>query len=278
MTCASSKVRNVNMKAIATITLAAVALVIAGVGPVKVGASTSSSLQMRASMQDRVAARTFYTRLVLGDVARSKMTRSLNAALSPALLKVLSKQLSALGAPSWKYLGQETSPLGKVSLFRLIFRNTNLYYTFGRTSSGKIFDATFTNSRPLDHLSVAARSLRTKAPESLNIDSKQRVHRSLAAENFYKHLQAGKIDRSKLSGSMNDALTNGLLKTLSQQLSTLGTPEWTYIGKNSSSSGNIMVFQLTFRNLVLYYSFGESPGGTIFDVTFTKARPPIDGN
>ena len=50
-----------------------------------------------------------------------------------------------------------------------------------------------------------------------------------AAKALYSELLVGKIDRSKMSPEINNALTDATAQTLAKQLTALGTPTWQYL-------------------------------------------------
>ena len=104
---------------------------------------------------------------------------------------------------------------------------------------------------------LAQGSPSTAAPESVAVTT--------AAKAFYTSLQTGSIDRSHLSGDLNSALTDDLLKTLSRQLTALGTPVWTFLRLKQTPNGSISQYRLNYTSgATIYYSFGATEKGTVF--------------
>lgn len=98
--------------------------------------------------------------------------------------------------------------------------------------------------------------------------------RSSAAQTTYQELAQDRLDRSRLSATLNDELTPSFLDTLSQQLSLLGTPHWRYDGDGSVSGKPALVFTLSYSNgIVLYYGYGADDNGVVVAL-FIGTQPP----
>ncbi|MBV8726517.1 MAG: hypothetical protein JO233_01925 [Candidatus Eremiobacteraeota bacterium] len=95
-----------------------------------------------------------------------------------------------------------------------------------------------------------------------------------AAKTFYAQLVLGKVDRSKLSTEVNNAITDPLLGTFSKQLSEAGTPTWQYVKEMKTPWGPSSIYKLTYPKTVLYFYFGVSSAGTIYNVYFGNQPPP----
>lgn len=86
-----------------------------------------------------------------------------------------------------------------------------------------------------------------------------------AAKTFYASLVSGAPDRAHMSSDLNNAMTDDLTKTLSQQLTALGKPTWTFLRIKPNPNGPIAQYKLTYANGVsIYYSYGATPKGTVF--------------
>jgi membrane-bound lytic murein transglycosylase B len=95
-----------------------------------------------------------------------------------------------------------------------------------------------------------------------------------AARSFYAQMASGKIDRAHVSDTLNNALPDPLLKTVSQQLTALGPPTWEFLTRKDSPNGAVSVYKLTYKNPpVLYYYFGRTPAGTVYGAFIGKDPP-----
>jgi hypothetical protein len=92
-----------------------------------------------------------------------------------------------------------------------------------------------------------------------------------AAQKFYASIAKGTPDRAHISGELNAALTDDLVKTLASQLTALGQPTWTFLRWESYSGENIAEYKLAYSSgTTLYYGFGAADDGTVNFARFTN--------
>ena len=118
-----------------------------GAAPQRAGAAESNVTQPVSSAPTFRRAQDFYRQLRIGALDRSKLDAPVNAALTPELAKVLSGQLTALGDPSWEYVGPVTTERGAVDVYRIVTRQVALRMSFGLTRAGKVWDFVLTPER-----------------------------------------------------------------------------------------------------------------------------------
>jgi hypothetical protein len=94
------------------------------------------------------SAKTLYAEIMTGNVDRSHLSADVNSALTDSTLKTLASQLGSLGPPTWQYVKQLKTPLGNVSIYKLVYPNISLYMTFGATSAGTVYDVSFVKQLP----------------------------------------------------------------------------------------------------------------------------------
>jgi hypothetical protein len=92
------------------------------------------------------------------------------------------------------------------------------------------------------------------------------------AKDFYRQIRAGSIDRAKVDDTLNKALNDDLLKTVSSQLSTLGEPKWEYRGQVPSERGTVQVYRLVTHQVTLALSFGLTKDGKVWDFLLSPER------
>lgn len=108
----------------------------------------------------------------------------------------------------------------------------------------------------------AAKPTQAVAGEDATLTAKAKV--------VYASIVAGKVDRSQLSAQLNQALSDDLLRTLSQQLTALGTPSWSYVDSKQLDEGKVAIYALDYAKVKLKFSIGIKADGTIWDLTFTR--------
>jgi hypothetical protein len=130
-----------------------------------------------------------------------------------------------------------------------------------------ILAATFITGTALAQVPAATSSPASSTTEDPSITA--------AAKAFYDQLLLGKVDRSKLSATVNSALTDSIVAALAKQLGGFGTPKWEYLKQVKAGAGTAQAYKLSYSGPTLYLTFGVSQGGTIFSVFF-GAQEPVD--
>jgi hypothetical protein len=127
------------------------AALLAGFGATSFALAQSSAAPAGSPIPENptttAAAKSFYQSLVTSKVDRSHLSSDLNTALTDDLVATLSKQLTALGTPTWTYLRTVQTNGVLISKYRLGYNSgAVVYYSFGITDKGTIFTAFLGNS------------------------------------------------------------------------------------------------------------------------------------
>jgi hypothetical protein len=93
------------------------------------------------------AAKRTYDLLVAGDLDRAKLTDDVSRALPATVVKSAAPKLSALGTPSWSFVGNARSSAGDVSIYKLQYAKTVAYMTFGVSNAGVVY-ALYLGAKP----------------------------------------------------------------------------------------------------------------------------------
>lgn len=91
-----------------------------------------------------------------------------------------------------------------------------------------------------------------------------------AAQNVYAQLVAGRLNRSRLTQDVNEALTNSAERTLSQRLSELGTPAWAFVKNTQTPAGWVSVYRLKYAKGSVYMTFGVGDDGVVYALALTN--------
>lgn len=94
-----------------------------------------------------------------------------------------------------------------------------------------------------------------------------------AAKSTYAQLASGTLDRSKLTPEVNNAITDSLAQTISQQLGSLGKPQWQFFKRVSTPKGEVSVYRLSWPTVTLDYQFGLNEKGQVWALMLTPERP-----
>jgi hypothetical protein len=109
------------------------------------------------------------------------------------------------------------------------------------------------------------------APE-VKMSSKEDAAITARAKEFYRQVRGGSIDRAKVDDTLNKALNDDLLKTVSSQLSALGEPKWEFRGQIPSERGAVQVYRLVTHQVTLNLSFGLTKDGKVWDFLLSPER------
>jgi hypothetical protein len=93
------------------------------------------------------------------------------------------------------------------------------------------------------------------------------------AKSFYSELVIGKVDRSKLSPELSQALSESMLRTISGQLEALGPPTWQYLRHINAGIANLSVYKLVFKDAILYLTFAANSNGIIYQALLSPFLP-----
>jgi hypothetical protein len=93
------------------------------------------------------------------------------------------------------------------------------------------------------------------------------------AQNVYGQLVADNLNRSKLTQDVSAAFTDSTEKVLSQRLTELGTPAWTFVKNAQSSAGSVSIYRLKFATSAAYMTFGVADNGIVYALGLSKDEP-----
>jgi hypothetical protein len=93
-------------------------------------------------------ARKAYQELLAGNIDQVKLTSDLAAAWTPSLEEAASKQLSALGTPSWSFLGNTFTQAGSVAVYRLAYPSSTVFLSVGVGDNGTVYALRLGSSLP----------------------------------------------------------------------------------------------------------------------------------
>jgi hypothetical protein len=94
------------------------------------------------------------------------------------------------------------------------------------------------------------------------------------ARAIYAELAAGKMDRTHLTPEMQRAWSAALETSASQELSELGTPQWSFVRNTLAGPGLVSIYQLSYAKTVLYMSVGVAGNGAVYDLQVGSQLAP----
>jgi hypothetical protein len=96
----------------------------------------------------RNVAESVFAQLASGNLNRAKLTQDVNAAFSDSTEKLLSQRLSQLGSPAWKFVRNEQTQAGAVSIYQLQFETSSVYMTLGVADNGVVYALELSRESP----------------------------------------------------------------------------------------------------------------------------------
>lgn len=104
------------------------------------GAASQWTLADAAREDPALTARAaaFMNGVAAGRIDRSHVSPDVNAALDDNTLRVLAKQLTAAGDPSWSFVSRVRTPAGERGFYRLAYGKVKLRLSFGTSDDGQV--------------------------------------------------------------------------------------------------------------------------------------------
>jgi hypothetical protein len=97
------------------------------------------------------------------------------------------------------------------------------------------------------------------------------------AKDWLHRVQSGTIDRSQLTQTVNDALTEDIVKQGVAKLGPLGTPlSFTYRETKSFPPNTVYVYTVTFKKSTMYWFFSTDDAGKISGFQLLPQPPPAE--
>jgi len=95
------------------------------------------------------------------------------------------------------------------------------------------------------------------------------------AKEWLHRVQSGTIDRSQLDKTVNDALTDDIVKQGVDKLGSLGTPlSFSYLETKSFPPNTVHVYKVEFKKVKMYWFFSTDDAGKISGFQLLPQLPP----
>jgi hypothetical protein len=95
------------------------------------------------------------------------------------------------------------------------------------------------------------------------------------AQSVYGQLASNNLNRAKLTQDVSSALSDSTEKMLSQRLTELGTPSWTFVKNAQTSAGTVTIYALKYATSAAYMTFGVADNGVVYALDLSKNAPPL---